>query len=171
MLQRTNTKQFSNKQESMIADYLGWKQVGGSGARPFAPGDVNAYQWLGECKTHIEERANIIFMKSHWFKICDEARSKGRYPVLFVDNGTQTSNNTWVMIPFGMLDPAAVNMLPALKNSSRNGATLIFDNIDARDAYKQGSLDGKLNIFTVHWDRDLAIMPLSTFRDFVEENF
>ena len=35
-----NNKYYSDRQEKMIADYLGWKQVVGSGSRPFTPGDV-----------------------------------------------------------------------------------------------------------------------------------
>ena len=75
------------------------------------------------------------------------------------------------MISFGMLDPATTNVLPAIISTSRNGANLIFDNVDTRAAYKQHSVDGKLNVFTVHWDRDLAIMPLEMFKDYVMENF
>ena len=166
-----NNKYFSNKQESMIADYLGWGQVTGSGARPFAPGDVNSYQWLGECKTHDTERANIVFLKRHWFKICEEAWSKSRYPVLFVDNGTQTSQNTWVMTTLSMFDPSRTNVIEGLRNTSTKGNSLTFDISSATALHKSGSLSDKFNVFKLHWDKDLAVMPLSTFRDFIQENF
>lgn len=34
------TKDYSSKQESMVAEYLGWKTVVGSGARDFHYGDI-----------------------------------------------------------------------------------------------------------------------------------
>lgn len=166
-----NNKYFSNKQETMIAEYLGWGQVTGSGARPFAPGDVNSYNWLGECKTHDTEKSNIIFLKTHWFKISEEAGAKHRYPVLFVDNGTQSSNKTWVMTNLSIFDPATLNVVDGLKNTSTKGNSLTFDIDTATALYKQSAAENKVNVFTIHWDRDLAVMPLSAFRDFIEENF
>lgn len=166
-----NNKYFSNKQEQMIASYLGWGQVTGSGARPFAPGDVNSYNWLGECKTHDTERSNIAFIKAHWFKIVEEANAKHRYPVLFVDNGTQSSNNTWVMTNLSIFDPEVLNIIDGLKNTSTKGNSLTFDLDTATVLYKQSAVNGKINVFTIHWDKDLAVMPLSTFREFIEENF
>jgi hypothetical protein len=68
----TNKKQFSAKQEKMVADYMGWKVVTGSGSRPFNPGDVNGNNFLVECKTHIEEQLNVIFYKKHWKKISEK---------------------------------------------------------------------------------------------------
>ena len=171
MSRMTNNKYFSNRQESMIANYLGWKQIGGSGSRPFAPGDVNSYQWLGECKTHDTETTNIVFLKRHWLKICEEAWSKNRFPVLFVDNGTQLSQNTWVMAPLSLFDPAAINAIDGLKNTSTRGTSLTFDLADAASLYRQNTVADKFNVFRIFWDRDLAVMPLSTFRSFVEENF
>lgn len=155
----------------MISEYLGWKQVGGSGSRPFTPGDVNSNDWLGECKTHDTERDKIIFFKQHWFKICEEARSKSRYPVLFVDNGTQLAKNTWVMTSLGVFDPSLVNIIEGVKNTSTKGNSLTFDLSDTKDLYKQKSVDGKFNVFTVHWDKPLAVMPLETYKDFIEEYF
>jgi len=166
-----NNKYFSNKQETMIAEYLGWGQVTGSGARPFAPGDVNSYNWLGECKTHDTEKSNIIFLKTHWFKISEEAGAKHRYPVLFVDNGTQSSNKTWVMTNLSIFDPATLHVVEGLKNTSTKGNSLTFDIDTATALYKQSAAENKVNVFTIHWDRDLAVMPLSAFRDFIEENF
>lgn len=171
MPKKLNNKYFSNKQEIMISEYLGWKQIGGSGSRPFAPGDVNSYHWLGECKTHDTAQPNIVFFKKHWLKICEEAWSKNRYPVLFVDDGTQSSANTWVMTALGALTPEFVNVIGGLHNTSTRGTSLTFDHITAADLYKKNSVSGKINVFALRWDRDLAVMPLSTFRDFLEENF
>lgn len=167
-----NNKYYSNRQETMIAKYLGWSQVVGSGSRPFTPGDINSSQWLGECKTHDTERSNIIFNKYHWLKISEEAVAKNRYPVLFTDNGTQLYENTWVMTPLSVFDPSIVNIVDGLKNSSTKGNSLTFNMMDTKDLYKNGSVDGKYNVFKINWEnRDLAVMPLSTYRYFIEEYF
>lgn len=167
-----NNKYFSNRQEQMISKYLGWGQVTGSGSRPIAPGDVKSSHWLGECKTHDTERSNVVFMKCHWFKICNEAMSKGRYPVLFVDNGTQLSDNTWVMTSIRVFDPEKLNIITGLKNNATKGNSLNFNLADAQALYKSNSVDDKVNMFSIAWDgRDLAIIPLSVFKDFIEESF
>ena len=93
------TKYYSSLQEKRIADYLGWKTVAASGARPFNPGDVSSSEWLAECKTHTKPTDKLTIMKSVWKKLCNEAQSKFRKPVLCIDNGTQTIKNTWVVIP------------------------------------------------------------------------
>lgn len=92
------TKDFSSKQESMIADYLSWDVVSGSGAAACHPGDIISDNWLGECKTHEKPGHKIFFSKDVWKKICDEAMSKGRSPVLFTDDGSQKIENTWCIV-------------------------------------------------------------------------
>ena len=166
-----NNKYYSNRQESMVADYLEWKQVSGSGSRPFTPGDLTSDHWLGECKTHDTIKDKVVFHKSHWFKICEEAYAKCKIPILFVDTGTQQAKDTWVMFPSVKIHPEVVNIIDGLKNTSTKGNTLTFDPIDARSLYRQGSLDGKVNIFKLFWDQELAVMPLSVFRDFLQEWF
>lgn len=94
-----NNKYYSNKQESAIASALGWQQVTGSGARHLYPGDISGIDWLGECKTHTKPNQKISFIWTVWNKIGDEAASRAKYPVLFVDDGSQKLENTWCMIP------------------------------------------------------------------------
>ena len=91
-------KYYSNLQESKIASALGWKQVSGSGSRPFAPGDIKSNNWLGECKTHMKPDQPILFYFDVWDKIVDEASSQFRNPVLFVDDGSQKLSNTYCLI-------------------------------------------------------------------------
>ena len=93
------TKFYSSKQEKMIADYLGWSVVAASGARMFNPGDVISDMYLCECKTHTEKKDHIVIKKQVWAKITEEATSVLKRPVLFVDNGTQTVENTWCVVP------------------------------------------------------------------------
>lgn len=94
-----STKDYSTKQEKMIASYLGWNVVPASGARDFHPGDIRSDRWLGECKTHQVSGNKIIFRKDVWKKICEEAQSQFKIPALFVDDGSQKIENTWVIFP------------------------------------------------------------------------
>lgn len=91
------TKDYSSKQESTIARYLGWSVVSGSGSRDCHPGDIQSESWLGECKTHVNPNTKICFIEDVWRKISDEAASKFKYPVLFVDDGSQSVERTWCM--------------------------------------------------------------------------
>lgn len=74
------TKLYSNKQEKMIAEYLGWETVAASGARDFCPGDVRSADWLGECKTHVGVRDRILVDAKVWAKLnrrpCRYSRSQ-----------------------------------------------------------------------------------------------
>lgn len=94
------TKLYSNKQEKMIAEYLGWETVAASGARDFCPGDVRSADWLGECKTHVGIRDRILVDAKVWAKIEQEAMSVFKKPVLFVDDGTQKADHTWCVLDF-----------------------------------------------------------------------
>lgn len=90
-------KEASSKQEHRIAAALGWKVTSGSGARAFYPGDVSSDVWLGECKTHVD-LSPVLFYFSVWEKICDEAASQFKRPVLFIDNGSQQLSKTWCIL-------------------------------------------------------------------------
>ena len=90
-----STKTYSNKQEKIISEALGWQTVSASGARNFSPGDVKSPNWLGECKTHTSEVSSIVFREDVWMKIEAEADSEHKDPVYFVDNGTQTITGTF----------------------------------------------------------------------------
>lgn len=93
-----NNKFFSNKQEQTVADYLGWKQVVGSGSRPTFTGDIESDKWLGECKTHTKPNQRIVFHTDVFAKIVSEASAKFKQPAYFVDDGSQDTSRTWVMI-------------------------------------------------------------------------
>lgn len=167
-----NNKYYSNRQEQMIANYLDWSQVVGSGSRPFTAGDVNSSHWVGECKTHDTEQSNVVFMKTHWLKLTEEAMAKKRFPVLFTDNGTQRADNTWVMTSLGIFDPTIVNIIDGLKNTSTKGNSLNFDLESTKALFKNNAKDDKLNAFTITWEgRKLAVTTLETFRDYIKENF
>ena len=94
-----NNKVYSDKQEKLVASYLGWNLVTGSGARPNHPGDVISDEWLGECKTHTTEGHDIYFNFEVFQKIIDEASSQFKKAVLFTDDGSQKANHTWCIAP------------------------------------------------------------------------
>ena len=91
-------KLYSDRQEITVANYLGWEQVTGSGARPTFVGDIVSESWLGECKTHISPGHKIIFRFDVWDKLDKEASSRFKDPVLIVDDGSQKVENTYVML-------------------------------------------------------------------------
>ena len=88
-------RSIGSRLEKAVASFLGWDVVTGSGSRDFHPGDLVSENWMGECKTHTSPSSSIVFYRSHWDKICEEAYSHFKYPVLFCDNGTQKAENTW----------------------------------------------------------------------------
>lgn len=90
-----STKDFSNKQEKLIASFLNWDVVSGSGSRACHPGDIIGDEWLGECKTHETSNKSIFFSQTVWEKIVNEAIAKHRKPVLFTDDGSQRLDKTW----------------------------------------------------------------------------
>ena len=94
-----NKKEYSSKQEKMIAEYLDWNVVTGSGSRTTFIGDVVSDEWLGECKTHTTPGHSILFNSNVWDKISKEASSRFKYPVLFCDDGSQKVKNTFCMFP------------------------------------------------------------------------
>lgn len=165
-------KEASSKQEKMVADFLGWRVVTGSGARPFTPGDVNSDHFLVECKTHVEEQDNIVFQKKHWEKISIESRTVNKYPALIVDNGTQKSKNTWVMIPKRMFADDKVFKIFGLVNTARTDSTITFKNSAASLLFKLGHHDKKTSYFP-EWcnGEQVAIMSLEEFRNFYQQEF
>jgi len=164
-------KEASAKQEKLVADYMGWHVVSGSGARPFKPGDVNNEHYLAECKTHVNEQTNIVFYKKHWDKIAIESSSVHKRPVLITDNGTQNSSHTWVAIHWKTL-PENCHIILGLNNTSRSENTITFNAYEAAMNYKQGYQDSDINYFIEKFGKDeLAIMPLSEFKKFYQDQY
>lgn len=120
-----NKKECSRKQEKLIANLLDWNVVSGSGARNLYPGDIQSDEWLGECKTHTTPGHKIVFFKTVWEKIVDEAIAKHRFPALFVDDGSQAISNTWVM--YNTLPGVEYVMSNRLQSANDN---IRFDSLD-----------------------------------------
>lgn len=174
-----STKTYSNKQEKIISEALGWQTVSASGARNFSPGDVKSPNWLGECKTHTSEVSSIVFREDVWMKIEAEADSEHKDPVYFVDNGTQTITGTWAMFDYKRCSGSFEYFVIDKTNCSdlsrliRGSVNIIFDNIDLLYEYrkiKRMNLAAGLDVCTVvsvplKSNKDIVICPLTEFID------
>jgi hypothetical protein len=126
-MEKKPTKYYSSIQESRIADYLGWSAVSASGARPFNPGDIKSSSWLAECKTHTAETNTIVINKAVWKKISTEAKGCMKKPVLFVDNGTQEIEHTWVVVPKKVCFGQEIELISMQCNESAKKLTFKHD--------------------------------------------
>lgn len=149
-------KKFSDLQESRIAKYLNWKQVSGSGAKSFHPGDVIGDKYLGECKTHVSPGHRLIFSFSVWDKIEKEANSQFRKPVLFVDDGSQEISKTWCMVEITGYVSGKVGTLDCTDRSS------ISISLDDTLFWKQK------NIVFSRGQNKYILIPLKEFKEFCE---
>lgn len=165
-------KEASTSQENMVANYMGWRVVTGSGSRPFRPGDVQNDHFLVECKTHTEPQEKIIFYTKHWAKISEEAQAKHRYPALVVDNGTQKSQNTWVMLSRSVIPDDRAFRHFNIPNTSTSGNTITFNHSAVSNRFKLGHQLDRINFFP-EWcnNEQIAIMPLEEFKKFYVEQF
>lgn len=156
MSEGNGNRRFSNKQENMISFALGWSVVPGSGSRHLYPGDIQGIDWLGECKTHVAPNSPIVFNMKVWNKICNEAVSRGRYPVLFVDDGSQKLARTWCMIPES-IDIAELYPEVTIENypkSIKSTATFLNSLLDTHKVY-----------YCVTDDKTMYIMHFSLFQE------
>lgn len=158
-----STKDFSNAQEHMIAKYLGWKVVSGSGARPFHVGDVWSDEWLGECKTHVKVGDKVTFYAQHWRKICREADSCMKKPILITDFGTQQPEDTFVVFNEFHAD---LDTLPIrLVDRIHDGVNISFDPEIFHEALKSTNKQG---IVTVLCSKRIVITTLKLFKEMLE---
>lgn len=149
----------------MIADYLGWSVVVASGARPFNLGDIKSSEYLCECKTHMSKQERIIIKKSVWKKISSEADGMLRKPVLFIDNGTQTVENTWCVIRKPkVLETVWVSLIGGMRDSDTQ---ISFNHKDINSLIKNNqngcaeiSIDGE----------SLLLMKLETFKTLLQNS-
>ena len=78
MMIKHPTRFYSNRQEKKVAKVLKGKTVANSGAIPFGAGDVQADNWLLECKTMTEERKSFTVKREWLTKNKEEAFSMGK---------------------------------------------------------------------------------------------
>lgn len=158
------TKDFSSKQEKMIADFLGWKVVTGSGARAGHPGDIIGDDWLGECKTHVTPNHPIFFSSVVWSKIQVEAIAQHRSPVLFTDDGSQLISNTWCIFPFFLVDDGWRR--ERMKNSFKINFKMNHSDLEKlypTDDILNGIIDEPICYLMKFGGYNVAILPLLLF--------
>ena len=165
-------RDFATKQETKIAEFLGWERVSGSGAAPCVPGDVIADDWLGECKTHTSPDQRIFFDYEVWKKINEEAMAKRRSAVLFADDGSQNTKRTWAVCNYVSIErpflleadlPFAVRKNISFDGAKQKGvlAVLSAKNVSPLSMFKY-------IVFRYTWnDSDVALMPLDTFKELI----
>lgn len=167
-----DTKYYSNKQEKMVAKALGGYPVGGSGAMPAVPGDVKTYDWLVECKTHVDSGQKITFNFDVWTKIEKEAMAVHRKPVLIVDDGSQNERFTWCLCRSNNLNLSAFVTVPFPVAIRKN---IICQHEKMRDALKEGTkqyagLFYEGGVFEVDWNgTNVIVLPLVVFKEIFEK--
>lgn len=158
--QKKSTKEYSILQETKISEYLGWKTVSASGARPCNPGDIKGDMWLGECKTHIHQTDHIGISKLVWIKIRTEAKSLMKRPALFTDCGTQRLEDTWAIVPARFFPNVSCVQLPIKEALAKISFKLNDDTVkNIGDSACKISIDNE----------SLLIMKLSTFKLLLDE--
>lgn len=171
-----STKDYSSKQEKLIAAELGGYPVGMSGAGAANPGDVRTYDWLVECKTHTKPDQSILFDLDVWKKIENEAMGIHRKPVLIVDDGSQSISKTWCLCRASNINVAgaiAFNLPITIRKNITckhdkllNGLKAIAKaKIEANTFFSSSYI-----IYEANWgDEDIVIMPFATFKELFEK--
>lgn len=135
-----NNKRYSDKQEKLVADHINGSQISGSGARPFAPGDVKSDDWLVECKTHTTPGHKIAFKLDVWNKIKDEAMITHRFPAYVVDDGSQLLSNQRVLFSLCPVDISSADT-ESIQQFVKSGITFKLEDTPRNDV-----------IYTCMWD-------------------
>lgn len=175
-MSEVNTKEFSKKQEKMIAKELGGYPVGLSGAGAANPGDVRTYEWLVECKTHTSPDHSILFDLDVWKKIQQEAFGFQRKPVLIVDDGSQSIDKTWCLCRSDNLNLSGV-IAVSLPMSVRKNITCRHEKLEKglKEAIK-----GKIEentffyncqvVYETEWaGKDVTVMPFKVFKELFDK--
>ena len=98
------TREYSSKQEKVVAEYLQGKQQPNSGATGFAKGDVIANDTVIECKTKTKEAAAHSIKKEWIHTLKKECISMGyMYWAIVFDFGTQELKDQYAVIPLSDL--------------------------------------------------------------------
>lgn len=94
------TRDYSEKQEKVVADYLGGTKTPNSGATPFKKGDIVTDDTIIECKTKTKETTNHSIKKEWIDTLRKECISMGKeYWAIVFDFGTQKIDDQYVVIP------------------------------------------------------------------------
>lgn len=154
------TKHYSDKQETIVAEYLGWKRVSASGARPFNKGDIVSDSWLCECKTHTAHVDSMKILKSVWKKLKSESMSCMKRPILIIDDGTQKIASQVVVVESKFFSGPFFTVNAAKSDGfNLNASSITFPSIIC------GRMKKEKIIFAVDVNGDeLLIMPIEFFK-------
>lgn len=130
-----NNKIYSDKQEKLVAKTISGRQISGSGARPFAPGDVENDEWLFECKTHTTPGHKIVFNSDVWKKIKDEAMIRHKYPAYVCDDGSQILENQLVLFSNCPVDFHSFERLIQIEGNIEKTIRFNIENFDRYAIY------------------------------------
>lgn len=94
------TRDYSSKQEKVVASYLEGQTTPNSGATPFKKGDVITEDTIIECKTKTKEVTSHSIKKEWIEALRKECISMGKdYWAIVFDFGTQELKDQYVVIP------------------------------------------------------------------------
>jgi hypothetical protein len=94
------TRDYSDKQEKVVAEYLEGIRTPNSGATPFKKGDIVTEDTIIECKTKTKEVTNHSIKKEWIDTLRRECISMGKehWAIIF-DFGTQKLEDQYVVLP------------------------------------------------------------------------
>ncbi len=160
------TRFYSDRQESAITEFLGWKRTPASGSRPFVKGDIVSDEYVGECKTHVSPREDIIFNLLDWTKICTEANGSIKRPVLFTDDGTQKVIHTFCMMHSKFADGIHI-----IENSAMNLCSISATRIRFNVATVNTVIRDTSAIHIRLDASDVVIMHIKAFKRLIDGDF
>ena len=133
---------------------------------------------LENARPHTVRKDDISFMATHWLKICNEAESQFKYPALFVDDGSQKLDHTWVMFRDKVfLDPNKIvadeTTHPELAGYLHGTVNLKFNRKNLQMFYDQlqsikekAGMDNQFIVIHAKFSNEIvAIMPLPEFSE------
>lgn len=99
-MRKISTREYSEKQEKIVAKYLGGRKTPNSGATLFDKGDVLTEDTVIECKTKTKESKSHTIKKEWIDTLKKECISLGKSNWIIVfDFGTQKLHDQYVIIP------------------------------------------------------------------------
>lgn len=93
----TATRKFSDKQEKAVAKAVGGRKVAGSGNGSFQKGDVNADNWIYECKTQTKHKKSFTIKKEWFIQNINEAYRMGKKYSAVVFNFGPDEENYYIL--------------------------------------------------------------------------
>ena len=115
----------------------------------------------------------ITFYTDVWKKICDEAMMKHRSPVLFVDDGSQNLDKTWVLCYEASIDKRDC-LIVELSDFKKMRKNITFDRFNLTQYIHQLLADlpddvsdtYEYIILSAKWaDTSVVLMPFKTFKE------